>query len=367
MGIRKGPLEDLAVKRWAKTFYSGKRVLVTGHTGFKGGWLAHWLKTLGADVAGYSLPPEASPNLFEAGAVARGVTSVLGDVRDLAALSQLVADHRPEVVFHLAAQALVRRSYREPVETFATNVMGTVNLLEACRRAGSPRAVVVVTSDKCYENREWVWGYREQDALGGFDPYSSSKACAELATAAYRRSFFEAETGVGIATARAGNVIGGGDWAEDRLVPDLVRARVSGTPVVIRNPTSTRPWQHVLEPLAGYLLLAQKLWEDPAPHSGPWNFGPDAGESVPVIEVARVFARELGVALETPEQEAVHEARSLKLDSSRAKLLLGWKPRLTLDESLTLTARWYRAYLDDSASAPRMLDEQIEHYSGLGE
>ncbi|AKT37130.1 CDP-glucose 4,6-dehydratase [Chondromyces crocatus] len=348
-------------------FYAGKRVLVTGHTGFKGSWLCRWLQRMGAQVVGFALPPEQVPNLFEAANIGRGMTSVSGDVRDLAALSEVVAEHRPELVFHLAAQALVRRSYRDPVETFGANVMGTVNLLEACRRVASARAIVVVTSDKCYENKEWVWGYRENEPLGGHDPYSASKACAELVTSAFQRSYFGAEGGPAVATARAGNVIGGGDWSEDRLVADIVRAAAQGKPVLIRNPRSTRPWQHVLDPLAGYLSLGQRLHETGQAHVGAWNFGP-MEDPLPVGELARRLVESLGhgaLEIAPVDPAAPHEATALRLDCSKARARLGWRPRLGIEQTLTLTAAWYRGYLADPASAVALLDTQLAAYEAL--
>jgi CDP-glucose 4,6-dehydratase len=358
-------VEDLGMTGRGASFFAGRAVLVTGHTGFKGSWLSRWLTLMGARVVGFSLPPEGRPNLFELAGIAGDVTSVTGDVRDLPALLSVVEEHRPEIVLHLAAQPLVRRSYREPAETFATNVMGTVNVLEACRRVGSARAIVVVTSDKCYENREWVWGYREDEPMGGHDPYSSSKGCAELVTAAYRRSFFSG-SGAAVASARAGNVIGGGDFSEDRLVPDIVRGVAAGEPIVIRNPLATRPWQHVLEPLGGYLLLAQRLCEAPAAHEGGWNFGPRDGDTCAVGGVAERLIQQLGrgeLRLVPPEHRSgPHEAQLLHLDISKARARLGWTPRLTLDETVALTARWYRAYLDDPASSRAELDAQIRAY-----
>lgn len=350
-----------------RDFYAGKRVLVTGHTGFKGSWLCRWLQRMGARVVGFALPPDQEPSLFEAAGVARGMTSILGDLRDLAALSGAVAEHRPEIVLHLGAQALVRRSYREPVDTFATNVMGTLHVLEACRLAPSTRAIVVVTSDKCYENREWVWGYREHEPLGGFDPYSASKACAEIVAAAYRRSFLSAEGGPAVASARAGNVIGGGDWSEDRLVVDIVRAVAAGRPALIRNPRSTRPWQHVLDPLAGYLLLARRLYEEGQAHAEAWNFGPSE-DPLPVVELARRLVQRMGrgeLEIAAADPRAPHEATALRLDCSKARARLGWQPRIDIERALAMTARWYRAYLDDPASAGRELDRQIEEVEGL--
>ena len=340
--------------------YAGRRVLVTGHTGFKGSWLCRWLERLGASVAGYSLPPPSSPSHHAL--LSPSYRQWSADVRDLPALDAAFADFRPEIVFHLAAQALVRQSYREPVETFAVNAVGTTNVLEACRHSDSVRAVVVVTTDKCYRNREWPWSYRENDELGGHDPYSASKACAELVVASYRDSFLR-ERGVLAATARAGNVIGGGDWAEDRLLPDLVRAAVSGRPLRIRNPQATRPWQHVLEPLAGYLLLGQRLLEGQGEFADAWNFGPDAEANLTVAEmVARVAPHWPALRCEAPDEaeRGPHEAGLLMLDSAKARKLLGWRGRWRVDEALARTAAWYRAHHEEN----RLLtDEQIEAYS----
>jgi CDP-glucose 4,6-dehydratase len=347
------------------SFWSGKRVLVTGHTGFKGAWLTRWLALLGAKVSGFALAPDQDPSLFELAKLDQCSNSTLGDIRDLAAVRRLVDSERPEIVLHLAAQSLVRRSYREPVETYATNVMGTVHLLEALRQAGTARAIVVVTSDKCYENREWHWGYREDDPMGGHDPYSSSKGCVEIVTAAYRRSFFGS---VGIASARAGNVIGGGDWSEDRLFPDIVRGAMVKTPVQIRNPASTRPWQHVLEPLSGYLLLAERVWHAPEAHSEAYNFGPRDDGAQSVGDVAARFVRALGagsVELGTPGPSAPHEAGLLELDTKKARSRLGWRPRLGIEDAIDYTARWYRAWLDDPSSARASLDAQIRQYASL--
>jgi CDP-glucose 4,6-dehydratase len=346
-----------------REFYSGRRVLVTGHTGFKGSWLAHWLALLGAEVGGFALAPEAG-SLFEAARIGVRIQSVVGDVRDLGMLQRALEASAAEVVFHLAAQSLVRRSYREPVETYSTNVLGTAHLLEACRRCEAVRAVVVVTSDKCYENRELDVGYREEARLGGGDPYSSSKAAAELVTAAYRSSFF-AEGKVGIASARAGNVIGGGDWAEDRLVPDVVRGAWRGEPIVIRNPESTRPWQHVLEPLAGYLMLAERLQRDPQAFSEAFNFGPPDEAAVKVAVLAQKLVEGLGSGTLELRPDAAgepHEARLLKLDSSKARAHLGWAPRLSIDEALALTADWYRDFHAAPARAAELLDAQIAGY-----
>ena len=349
MGRRKPALESVVTEA---NFWSGKRVLVTGHTGFKGSWLSLWLAGRGAKVTGYSLDPATRPSMFERARVAEGMTSVIADVRDGARLAELVARERPEVVLHLAAQPLVRESYGDPVGTYATNVMGTVNLLEACRRAAELRAVVVVTSDKCYENREWVWGYRETDPMGGFDPYSSSKGCAELVTAAYGRSFFARGIPGGAApraaTGRAGNVLGGGDWALDRLVPDMVRAFEEGRPVVIRNPRAVRPWQHVLEPLHGYLTLAERLFDDGAAQfDSAWNFGPAETDSRPVEWLADALCERWGSGARWELDSAAHphEAHQLRLDCSKARTALGWTPRLTLETALDWTVEWYRASL----------------------
>ena len=346
MGIGRGALEGVAVN---PEFWRGRRVLVTGHTGFKGAWLSLWLHALGARAAGYSLPPPTEPSLFELARVGELVEPAGGDVRDLEALTRAVADSCPEVVIHMAAQSLVRRSYQDPVETYATNVLGTVNVLEAVRRAGAGvRAVVVVTSDKCYENREWVWGYREDEPVGGHDPYSSSKGCAELVTAAYRRSFFGAGGGAAVASARAGNVIGGGDWAEDRLVPDVFRALLAGRAVAVRNPGAVRPWQHVLEPLGGYLLLAERLCEEGgARFAEAWNFGPaeeDAKTVAWVVERLLGMWGEAAPGWARDHVEGPHEARYLKLDCSKARAELGWRPRWRAEEALGASVEWYEAY-----------------------
>jgi CDP-glucose 4,6-dehydratase len=351
---------------WAPRFYAGRTVLVTGHTGFKGTWLAHWLSMLGARVVGLALAPETRPSLFEASGLENRITSVLADVRELTAVRDVIDGHRPEIVFHLAAQSLVRRSYRDPVGTYATNVLGTAHVLEACRHAPSVRAIVVVTSDKCYDNREWPWGYREIEPMGGADPYSSSKGCAELVTAAYRRSFYG--EGARVASGRAGNVIGGGDWAEDRLVPDIVRGVAADRPIAIRNPRSVRPWQHVLEPLSGYLTLARRLCEDGggAVAQG-YNFGPDDAEALSVAEVAERLVARLGRGrLAIAPDGGPHEAAHLRLDSSKARAELGWRPRLSLEETLAWTADWYRAHLGDPAAAAGLLDPQVQDYMRRG-
>lgn len=329
-----------------KAFWAGRRVFVTGHTGFKGSWLLTMLRALGAEVSGYALEPPTSPSMFGLLGLERLCDDQRGDVRDLPRLSAALA--AAEIVLHMAAQPLVRASYDDPVETYAVNVMGTVHLLEACRKSPGVRAIVVVTTDKCYENFGWVWGYRENDRLGGADPYSNSKAACELVVDSYRQSFFNparhGEHGVGLASARAGNVIGGGDFAIDRLVPDAVRAFASGAPLAIRNPLAIRPWQHVLEPLYGYLLLAERLHEDPRYATG-WNFGPRTEESASVGDVADSLAAlwQGGARWEQDPADHPHEAATLKLDSTKARLELGWAPPLNLPDALALTVDWYQA------------------------
>jgi CDP-glucose 4,6-dehydratase len=349
----------------AREFWRDRRVLVTGHTGFKGAWLSLWLRRLGARVTGFALPPTTSPNLFTLAAIDGRIDSHLGDVRDPAAVDAVLAQSRAEVVFHLAAQALVRRSYADPVGTYAVNVMGTAHVLDAARRASGLRAVVVVTSDKCYENREWWWPYREDEAMGGHDPYSSSKGCAELVTAAWRRSFFLADGAapVGLGSARAGNVIGGGDWADERLVPDCMRAFASSEPVVIRRPAAVRPWQHVLEPLSGYLTLAERLSSDPGGFGEAWNFGPSADEARPVAWVVDRLSQFWGngARWERDSGSHPHEAGLLQVDASKARARLGWTPRLSLEEGLRWTVDWYRRFGAGEDAAALTLD-QIERF-----
>lgn len=328
-------------------FWSGKRVLVTGHTGFKGGWLGFWLRHLGADVHGFSLAPPTTPSFFEVMGMGRHVNDQRGDVRDLTRVQAAVTSAAPDVVFHLAAQPLVRQSYADPVETYATNVMGTVHVLEAIRKTTTVRAAVIITTDKCYENKEWLWGYRENDRLGGRDPYSNSKACAELVTSAYIRSFF-GDGNVAVATARAGNVIGGGDWAADRLLPDLVAGFNDRRTVRLRNPNATRPWQHVLDPLAGYLQLAERLWDSAGSlvDGDGWNFGPSEGDARSVSFIADRAAALWGspATWETDGGSHPHEAGLLGLDCAKAHTLLRWKPRLDLESALSWAVDWYRCY-----------------------
>ena len=327
-------------------FWQGRTVLMTGSTGFKGAWLSLWLRLLGADVVGLSHAAPTDRSLFALADVGRDGTELEGDVRDFDVIKRVVTDRRPEVVFHLAAQPLVRAALADPRSTYEINVMGTVNVLEAVRQVGGVRAVVNVTTDKCYENREWEWAYREYEPKGGRDPYSSSKACSELVTDAFRASFFsDSESGPRVATARAGNVIGGGDWAADRLVPDLMRSALAGQPVIVRNPDSVRPWQHVLEPLRGYLLLAQALWRS-ADYAEGWNFGPPVGDERPVrwlVErVAGLWPDR--VRWETAPPQASVESTTLTIDSARARTRLGWTPRWTLEQTLERTVQWYQAY-----------------------
>lgn len=353
-------------------YWHGRRVFVTGHTGFKGSWLTLWLRRMGAQVTGYALPPPTEPNLYTLAGVGEDIDSVIGDVDDFSALHRALSTAAPEVVLHLAAQPLVHAGYSDPVATYRTNVMGTVHLLEAVRRTPGVRAVVNVTTDKCYENREWVWGYREVDRLGGFDPYSNSKACSELATASFRSAFFPVDElsrhGVALATARAGNVIGGGDWGADRLVPDLIRAVTAGDPVRIRRPQAIRPWQHVLEPLGGYLRLAQRLAEDGAGYAGAWNFGPTEEDARPVHEIVETMTRLWGEGASWEPDGATypHEARYLKLDCSKARAGLGWRPRLGIETALEWTADWYRRW-SAGESARLLCQGQIAAYENLSD
>jgi CDP-glucose 4,6-dehydratase len=348
-------------------FWCGKRVLMTGHTGFKGSWLSLWLQSMGAKVVGYALDAPTSPSLFDVAEVGKGMTSVIGDIRDLEKLRTVFAEHEPEIVIHMAAQPLVRYSYIEPVETYSTNVMGTVNLLEAIRSTSSVKVVVNVTSDKCYENREWVWGYRENEAMGGYDPYSSSKGCAELVAAAYRNSYFHPKKyqqhGVAISSARAGNVIGGGDWAGDRLIPDILRAITEGNPVNIRNPQSVRPWQHVLEPLSGYLKLAQKLYEEGAIFAEGWNFGPNDEDARPVLWIVEKLTGSWGEGASWVLDGGIHphEAHYLKLDCSKAKTRLDWHPKWHLEDTLVAIIDWHRAY-QGSKDMRELSLSQIQKY-----
>ena len=366
MGQRPRAVEKLGLMTVVNAdFWRGRRVFLTGHTGFKGGWLSLWLQSLGAELQGYALDAPTTPSLFDTARVAEGMRSQTGDVRDLALLSRTMQAFRPEVVIHMAAQPLVRLSYRDPVENYSTNVMGTVHLLEAARHCDSVRAIVNVTTDKCYDNREWVWGYRENEPMGGHDPYSSSKGCAELVSSAYRASFMAAGT-LALATARAGNVIGGGDWAADRLIPDILKAFEQGTPVHIRNPHATRPWQHVLEPLGGYLCLAEQLHAQGQAFAEAWNFGPLDGDVQPVQWIVEHLAQTWGGgarwALDAGEHP--HEAHFLKLDISKARQRLHWQPRWRLGTALTHIAAWHQAWLAGQDMRALCL-QQIAQYTNL--
>jgi len=362
-------VEDVVKQQFS---WRGRKVFLTGHTGFKGGWLALWLTQLGATVRGYALDPCTEPNLFTVARIGSVIEDIRGDIRDGSRLGQAMKEFAPEVVFHLAAQPLVRYSYEDPIGTFETNVMGTARVLDSVRRTSSVGAVVSVTTDKCYENKDWVWPYRETDALGGYDPYSSSKACAEIVSAAFRQSYFPVSKlgqtdghRVALATARAGNVIGGGDWSTDRLLPDLVRGFLSGKPVNIRQPHAVRPWQHVLEPLHGYIRLAEKLLTQDPHFATAYNFGPTEDDAKPVAWIAEQMSGLWGhgASWVLDEAPSPHEARYLKLDASRARADLGWIPRLRLDEALALLVHWYKAW-DEGAEMHTLTLNQIQQYMG---
>jgi len=327
-------------------FWRGKRVLLTGHTGFKGSWLSLWLQSMGATLRGVALTPPTEPALFDVARVADGMEHRIADIRDFAAVKAQMDEFRPEIVIHMAAQPLVRLSYHQPIETYATNVMGTVHVLEAARHAGSVKAIVNITTDKCYENREWVWGYREDEPMGGHDPYSNSKGCAELVSSAYRKSFLK-DAGIAMATARAGNVIGGGDWALDRLIPDILRALQAKEPVLIRNPHAIRPWQHVLEPLSGYLLLADRLYKHGQADAEGWNFGPRDEDARPVQWIVEHLCDTWGDGASWTLQPGhhPHEAGFLKLDISKARQRLHWVPHWSLETALTRITEWHQAWL----------------------
>ncbi|MDK8183527.1 CDP-glucose 4,6-dehydratase [Paenibacillus sp. UMB4589-SE434] len=347
-----------------RSFWRGKNVFLTGHTGFKGGWLSLWLHSMGANVTGYSLSAPTTPSLFELSKLENVlIRSIIGDVTDLGLLQESLIESNPDIIIHMAAQPLVRKSYEEPVQTYMTNVMGTVNIMEAARSCSSLRVILNVTTDKCYENQEWHWGYRENEPLGGYDPYSSSKACSELITSAYRRSFLQT-TDVRVATARAGNVIGGGDWAEDRLIPDLIRALINGDQIEIRNPKAVRPWQHVLEPLSGYLLLCQRLYLQGKEYAQAWNFGPQESDAKPVEWIVNQMLKKWphqhpGYLVN--KQEQCHEANMLKLDCSKAFLELGWTPRWSLDQALDATIQWVDGYLR-GMNIKELCEQQIREF-----
>jgi len=349
-------------------FWKGKNVFLTGHTGFKGSWLSLWLVSMGAKVTGYALAPNTTPNLFDVLAIDSLIKkSHIADVRDLASLQQAMSEVKPDIVIHMAAQPLVRYSYVNPVETYATNVMGTVHVLESTRVIDTVRATVVVTTDKCYENKEWAWGYRENEPMGGYDPYSNSKGCAELATSAYRQSYFSSANSINkVASARAGNVIGGGDWSEDRLIPDAIKAFEANVPLMIRNPLATRPWQHVLEPLSGYLILVQALYEKGSAFASGWNFGPRDEDNRAVQEVVDLLISSLGetACWEKEGSEQPHEANLLKLDCSKARTQLGWIPKWDLETAIKEIAQWQKAYQANESMQEVSL-AQINHYMGF--
>jgi len=339
-----------------KKFWKKKKIFITGITGFKGSWLSMWLKSLDAQVTGYSLPPPTKPNLFESANVYKDINYIEGDVRDLDHLKSAISRNEPDVIIHMAAQSLVRYSYRHPVETYSTNVIGTVNLLEAVREVKSSKVVLIVTSDKCYKNKELLRGYRENDSMGGYDPYSSSKGCAELVTSAYRNSYFSTDgsspTGAAVASVRAGNVIGGGDWSEDRLVPDIIKSFVSHRYVIIRNPNSIRPWQYVLDPIQGYLHLIEKLWENGSEFVGGWNFGPGEEGAKPVSYmvdmITKLWGSDASWEIDNKNQHP-HEARYLKLDCSKANTMLSWKPKVSIEMALEWTVEWYRNFYQNNS------------------
>jgi CDP-glucose 4,6-dehydratase len=353
-----------------QAFWRGKKVFLTGHTGFKGSWLTLWLQALGAHVTGFALAPDTTPNLFMLGRVSDGIQSIFGDIRDRALLANAMKEARPDIVIHMAAQPLVRESYVTPVETYETNVMGTVHVLDAVRQVPGVRSVVIVTTDKCYENREWEWGYRENEAMGGYDPYSSSKGCAELVTSAYRNSFFNPSTyskhGVAVGSGRAGNVIGGGDWAADRLIPDIMRAISQGETVNIRNPHAIRPWQHVLEPLSGYLMLAEKLYTDGPRFADAWNFGPNDSDAQPVQAIVERLTSQWGDGAQwrLDGGNHPHEATFLKLDCSKAHARLGWRPRWDLNHTLDTIVAWYKSAAQDEDLKTVTL-AQIDDYTQI--
>lgn len=355
-----------------RSFWKGKRVFLTGHTGFKGSWLCLWLNALGADVTGYALDPPTQPNLFEQARVADAVRSIHGDVREFGRLQSALKECRPEVILHLAAQSVVRRGYDDPIETYSSNVMGTVHLLDAVRQWGHACVIVNVTSDKCYANQEWVWGYRENEPMGGRDPYSNSKGCAELVTEAYRESFFPPDSverhGVALASARAGNAIGGGDWTANQLIPDLIRAFLAGEPCLIRNPSAFRPWQLALEPLRGYLLLAERLSTNASEFASGWNFGPADSDAVPVSSIADDLVRLWGAGARWTRDFAHHpiESHALKLDASKAAARLGWRPALPLAGALEWIVEWYKGF-ESGEDLRKLTQSQIERYEALSD
>lgn len=367
MATGQGPVEDMGLMNMKAIvnpdFWNGKRVFVTGHTGFKGSWLSLWLQRMGAEVSGFALEPPTGPALFNEARVAEGIASTIGDIRDLQCVMAAMTSFNPDVLIHLAAQPLVRLSYRQPVDTYATNVMGTVHVLEAARSCPNLRVIVNVTTDKCYENKEWEWGYREDEPMGGHDPYSNSKGCVELITSAYRRSFFNNPAGAALASARAGNVIGGGDWAEDRLIPDVLNAFAASKPVIIRNPLAIRPWQHVLEPLGGYLVLAESLWHKGHAVAEGWNFGPRDEDAMPVEWILNRMADSWGEGArwDLDANPQPHEAKFLKLDISKARGRLHWTPTWALAATLDNIINWHKAWRSGS-DAQKLCTDEIDAY-----
>jgi CDP-glucose 4,6-dehydratase len=357
MAIWKSALEKLGISMVNSEFWKGKRVYLTGHTGFKGSWLSLWLVKMGAIVKGYALAPPSQPNLFDVANVSDKIESEIGDIRDFEQMLDSMVGFNPDVIIHMAAQPLVRLSYHEPLETYDINVMGTAKVLEVAKSCANVKAIVSVTTDKCYENKEWAWGYRENEAMGGYDPYSSSKGCAELVTSAYRRSFMQ-EKDIGLASARAGNVIGGGDWAADRLIPDILRAFEKETPVIVRNPAATRPWQHVLEPLAGYLVLAECLYKQPEAYAEGWNFGPVENDAKPVDWILnQMISKWPGASWQLDNGAHPHEAGYLKLDISKAKSRLDWQPTWHLEHTLSKIITWHKAWLNNDDMQQVCLNE----------
>jgi CDP-glucose 4,6-dehydratase len=348
------------------SYYQGKNLLVTGHTGFKGSWLCTWLKMLGANVSGLALaPPKNRPSLFNSANIAQSINSIIGDIRDFNLVNTVFKQTKPEIVFHLAAQALVRPSYQDPITTYATNVLGTAHVLEAARKCPSVKTVLIITSDKCYQNNEWHWGYREIDRLGGKDPYSASKACAELVVQSYQESLLPLDNRIKVASARGGNVIGGGDWAEERLMPDIIQALQANKPIILRNPQATRPWQHVLELNRGYLMLAQKLDTDRDEFVGAWNFGPNKENEITVEQVTRKTAAAWGTnnaQIQTAKQP-LHEANYLRLDSAKARSRLNWHPALGMNKTIDLTVQWYKEFTHNPANAATLIQDQIIQYT----
>lgn len=349
-----------------KSFWKNKKVLVTGHTGFKGSWLSIWLNEMGAEVIGYALEPYSEKDNFVLSRIGEKITDIRGDIRDLNHMEQVFEKYKPEIVFHLAAQPLVRLSYEQPKETYEINVMGTLNVLECIRNNEYTKAAIMITTDKCYDNKEQIWGYRENEPFGGYDPYSSSKGCAEILIASYRNSFMNPKDyekhHKSIASVRAGNVIGGGDWAKDRIIPDCIRAIEAGEEIQIRSPQSVRPWQHVLEPLSGYLLLAQKMYENPVKYAEGWNFGPNLDSIVPVWEIGNLLIKHYGKGQlkDVSDPNAVHEAKLLALDIAKARFILGWKPKMNIEKTIQMTAEWYKRYKTENVY--ELCVEQIEEY-----